>query len=248
MNLDAINEQQRAELEAASYRLLDMSNRMQSLEETLHLLETAIAEKVVLLNTLPGAQTLLGEYHFGDDLGGDETQSARVIIGPTSSLQVLSLPKTSFDVVPKAYVDNIVSPLSTQLAKAYSQNLARPATFATWSKTGTGTNLKFAPENLLHKSDNALTVFALHEDYIEFLADGTYVVSWHVGSTSLSSTLKCTLAYNGIDQTEMFVSNTSSDTITLTLRASKNTVLSWKGINATFTTLSHLLTIAKIGD
>jgi len=243
-----MNEQQRAELEAASIRLLDMASRMAAMEVLITGLETTIAEKVVLLNTLPGAQTLKGEYHFGDDLETDPSKAARVIIGPSSKLEIRSLPKTNFDAVPKAYVDNIVSPLSAQLAKAYSQSLAKPATFATWSKNGAATNLNLTTANVLHQSDNAPTIFAIHDNYIEFLADGTYVISWHVASNTLTSSLKCTLLYNGIAQTEMFISNGSSDTITLTLRASKNTVLSWTGVNAVFTTLSHLLTIAKIGD
>lgn len=245
MSLDALNEQQRAELEAASYRLTNIVNRMQSLETTLATVESAIKSRVALLNTLPGAQTYIGEFHFGDDLGNDPSQGAKVIIGPASSLQIFALPRGSYDAVPKAYVDNIVSPLSAQLAKNLGQKVT---TFATWAKNGASTNLNLTAADLISQSDDAQAVFALHDTYVEFLSTGTYVISWHVASASLASTLVCTLMYNGNEVSKMYVASDSSDTITLTLRASKNTILSWQSVGGFFTSLSHLLSIVRMGE
>ena len=258
MSVDALNEQQRAELEAVALRFGQLTADYSSLQTTIGGLQDAINHQVVFLNTLaqndPSAtsQTLYGNYYFGTStdpsLSGttlNPLQEAHVTFGPTSSLKVLCIPKESYDAVPKAYVDNIVSPLYTQISRALS---IKNAIFITFHKNGAATDLALTVGDLISNSTDYVSVFTLGSQQVTFLLGGTYQFSWNLASPVFTALMTPVLQLDGIEIGRMYLSSAACGTINVTMTVNNGSILSWSSASTPFTNISNTLSIVRLGD
>jgi len=258
MSADLSNEQQRAELEAASLRFVQLFDQYAALQASLENLQTAVGTKVVLLDTEAqvnpdaNSQLLSGRYLFGSEtdpslvnVGSTPPKEAHVIFGPTSTLTVRCIPKESYHAVPKAYVDNIVSPLYTQLSRALSTKLA---VFVTMRKAGGYTDLTLGTNTVLSASLDYTSIFTLDGQSVTFALGGTYQISWDLASPNFSSLMSPTLLLNGQEIGKMYLSGAASGTISLVITVNNGSTLSWFSTNAPFSTISNALSIIRLGD
>lgn len=250
--MEVINEQQRAELEAASIRLEQITAQITIFEGLLTIIQDAIDNKLVVLNTLAQtdinkiAQTLEGTYYFGDEVPIDGSiKIAHVVFGPTSRLEVRGIPKRTYDAVPKVYVDNIISPLYTQLSRAIS---TRKGIFLTLRKSEANTDLALTSVDILSSSDDYISVFTLGSQEITFKLGGVYQISWNLASSDFSSLMTPILKLDNVEIGKLYLSGIDSGIISLALNINKDSVLSWFSSNTPFTILSNTLSIVRLGD
>ena len=243
-----------AELQSAAAKVLALTNMIETLTLRASALESHYNNNTVWLKTttptnIKGGQTLEGNYYFGDEspvTPGQVLRGANVIFGPASSLEIRSLPRFAADAVNKGYVDNIISPLYTQLSQALT---GKVISFITLKKSS-GSNISLvAPDNVLSSSDNYASTFASFDSSIKCKSGGLYLIIFRLALTTTNPSLRVSMKVESSEIDNMVFSGSGSDTITMCVKISAGSVLSWETpVGSSYTVVNETLSLIKLGE
>lgn len=243
-----------AELNAAATRVAALSQLVGSLEEQVETLTNRVENETLHLKTISeadplGGQTLEGNYYFGDltRAPGQTLRKAVAVFGAESFIEMHSMPKSALHLVPKAYVDNIVSPLYTQLSAAVS---GTKMSFLTLHKNGSDDSLAMDETNILSNSDGYDNTFELLQDHlsIRMKASGLYLITWKLSPSTVATSVVALLKLDGNEIDRMMLSPENGDTIILPMRVNKDSVIDWSILSGTCSQIYQTFSLIKLGD